>query len=65
VTQALWWTREKPSASGGAPPEGDLSAEVDEALRAGYELHGDPALTGNASTLVLGQAVLWPSDARS
>lgn len=43
--------------------EEDLSAKVDQALRAGYELHGDPALTGNAGTLVLGQAVRWPRDA--
>lgn len=42
--------------------EDDLSTKVDEALRAGYELHGDPALTGNAGTLVLAQAVRWPSD---
>ena len=42
--------------------EDDLSAEVDEALRASSELHGDPALMGDSGTIVLGQAVRWPRE---
>ena len=42
--------------------EDDLSGKVDEALRAGYRLHGSPAVTSNAGALVVVQAVRWPEE---
>ena len=35
---------------------------VSEALRAGYQLYGSPALTFNGENVIAAQAVLWPDD---
>jgi hypothetical protein len=38
---------------------------VSEALRLGYVLYGSPALTTKGSSVIAGQALLWPSPPRS
>lgn len=42
-------------------PDGeDFCRRVSDALELGYVLHGGPTLTFDGTSVVAGQAVLWP-----
>ena len=38
---------------------------VSAALALGYVLHGSPALTFNGESVIVAQAIIWPSAVRS
>jgi len=40
----------------------EFCRRVSEALKAGYQLYGSPAVTFNGEHVVAAQAVLWPDD---
>ncbi len=44
------------------PDDDQFCRRVSEALDLGYVLHEGPALTVNGSTVIAGQAVVWPDD---
>jgi hypothetical protein len=59
----------------GAPPDGlpvyrlltgpdddSFCHRVSEALALGYELYGSPTSTFDGTDVIVGQALLWPSD---
>ena len=44
------------------PDDAAFCHRVSEALALGYELYGSPSLTFDGSRVVVGQALLWPSE---
>jgi hypothetical protein len=44
------------------PDDAAFCYRVSEALDLGYELHGGPAVTFNDDTVVVAQALIWPSE---
>ncbi|RRS01588.1 DUF1737 domain-containing protein [Glycomyces terrestris] len=42
------------------PDDSAFCRRVSEALAAGYELHGGPAVTFDGERVIVAQAVLWP-----
>ena len=42
--------------------DAEVCARVSEALKAGYQLYGSPAVTFNGEHVVAAQAVLWPEE---
>jgi hypothetical protein len=43
------------------PDDASFCRRVSETLAMGYELYGSPAATFNGETVIVAQAVLWPS----
>lgn len=43
------------------PDDAAFCQRVSEALALGYKLHGSPAATFNGKTVIVAQAVIWPS----
>ena len=43
------------------PDDATFCRRVSEALTLGYELYGSPAATFNGESVIVAQAVLWPS----
>lgn len=43
------------------PDDAAFCHRVSEALSLGYQLHGSPAATFNGSSVIVAQALLWPS----
>ena len=43
------------------PDDASFCERVSEALAAGYKLYGAPAATFNGQTVVVVQALIWPS----
>lgn len=42
------------------PDDDAFCRRVSEALGLGYQLYGSPAMTHDGSTVVVGQALIWP-----
>jgi hypothetical protein len=47
------------------PDDASFCRRVSEALAMGYRLHGSPAATFNGESVIVAQAILWPSDGSS
>ena len=43
------------------PDNAEFCQRVSEALALGYQLHGSPAATFNGQTVIVAQAIIWPS----
>ena len=43
------------------PDDAAFCHRVSEALAEGYKLYGSPAATFNGATVIVAQAVIWPS----
>ncbi|GAA2812497.1 DUF1737 domain-containing protein [Saccharopolyspora taberi] len=43
------------------PDDENFCRRISDALDAGYQLHGSPAATFNGTTVIVAQAVVWPS----
>lgn len=43
------------------PDDAAFCQRVSEALALGYKLHGSPAATFNGKTVIVAQAIIWPS----
>ncbi|WP_426165594.1 DUF1737 domain-containing protein [Pseudoduganella sp. R-34] len=43
------------------PDDSKFCRRVSEALALGYQLYGSPSLTFNGETVIVAQAVLWPT----
>lgn len=43
------------------PDDAAFCQRVSEALALGYQLHGSPAATFNGKTVIVAQAIIWPS----
>lgn len=43
------------------PDDAAFCRRVSEALALGYQLHGSPAATFNGESVIVAQAVIWPS----
>lgn len=47
------------------PDDAAFCHRVSEALALGYLLYGSPAATFNGTTVIVAQAIVWPSIARA
>jgi hypothetical protein len=47
------------------PDDAAFCRRVSEALTLGYRLYGSPALTFNGKDVIVAQALIWPSVAKS
>ena len=43
------------------PDDESFCGRVSDALALGYVLHGSPALTHNGTSVIAGQALIWPT----
>ncbi|MGK5632925.1 DUF1737 domain-containing protein [Streptomyces sp. URMC 123] len=43
------------------PDDASFCRRVSEAIALGYELHGGPAVTFNGESVIVAQALLWPT----
>ena len=43
------------------PDDAAFCRRVSEALSLGYQLYGSPAMTHDGSTVIVGQALIWPA----
>jgi hypothetical protein len=43
------------------PDDDAFCRRVSEALALGYKLHGSPATTFNGESVIVAQAIIWPS----
>jgi hypothetical protein len=43
------------------PDDASFCRRVSEALAMGYKLYGSPAATFNGSSVIVAQAIVWPS----
>ena len=47
------------------PDDAAFCRRVSEALALGYKLYGSPAVTFNGKDVIVAQAIVWPSSAKS